>query len=139
MREVPQSIYADLIGVPFLARARGPAAFDCFGLVLELQRRLGVDIPNNESPEQSAAHAVFSALELHRWERIGQQPGAVVLFDMPFRDADGRRRLAKTHCGVVINPLDFIHSWEQTGGCTTERLSEWNHRIAGFYRFKTAP
>ena len=36
----------DLIGRPYVRGARGPDAFDCWGLVVELARRAGRDLPD---------------------------------------------------------------------------------------------
>jgi cell wall-associated NlpC family hydrolase len=72
----------DLVGLPFSRGARGPAAFDCWGLVLEARRRLGLplppDFPSGElSPD--AVHALFLTERPDGWHRSALTHGAVVL------------------------------------------------------------
>ena len=40
-----ETALAELPGMPFMRGARGPAAFDCWGLVLEVRRRLDLPMP----------------------------------------------------------------------------------------------
>jgi len=40
-----EAVLGDLPGRPYLYGARGPASFDCWGLVLEVRRRLGLVLP----------------------------------------------------------------------------------------------
>jgi cell wall-associated NlpC family hydrolase len=42
---VVERALADLPGRPFASGARGPDAYDCWGLVLEVRRRLGMALP----------------------------------------------------------------------------------------------
>lgn len=42
---VVEAALGDLTGKPFRRGARGPAAFDCWGLVIEARRRLGLPLP----------------------------------------------------------------------------------------------
>ena len=52
----------DLIGRPYAYGARGPEAFDCWGLVLELRRRLGLPLPPDPTTRglaPAAARALF--------------------------------------------------------------------------------
>lgn len=36
----------DLLGKPYKAHARGPMSYDCYGLVIEVERRLGHTMPD---------------------------------------------------------------------------------------------
>lgn len=36
----------DLLGKPYKAHARGPGAYDCYGLVIEVEKRLGHTMPD---------------------------------------------------------------------------------------------
>lgn len=143
MREVAGDVYADLIGKPFAWRGRGPASFDCYGLVREMLIRTGTPMPEQDTPPEreavGAAVATAVALEfaLGRWHPVDAQPGAMVLFNMPVVIA-GKRRLATTHCGFMVSASEFIHAWEQTGGVTVERMHDWERRVAGFYKYHPA-
>ena len=137
MRDVPGALYADLIGKPFAWRGRGPAGFDCFGLVLEMFKRTGRELPNWDTPPEIAAVASAVALEFAagNWHPVERKPGVMVRFGLPLKVA-GSKVIATTHCGFMVTPTDVIHAWEQTGGVTTERLSDWTRRVAGYYDFK---
>ncbi|QFZ84628.1 hypothetical protein GFK26_18550 [Variovorax paradoxus] len=137
MRDVAGELYADLIGKPFLWRGRGEGGFDCFGLVLEMFKRAGQDMPEWDTPAEIAAVSGLVSVEFSqsRWVRCERRPGAMVLFNMPLR-IENRRVLATTHCGFMVTAQDFLHSWEKTGGITTERLYEWERRVEGFYEFR---
>ena len=37
---------SDLLGKPYKAHARGPEAYDCYGLVIEVEKRLGHTMPD---------------------------------------------------------------------------------------------
>ena len=84
-----------MLGKPFREGARGPAAYDCVGLFLEMQRRLGRDVPRYSSHEADSPSA------LHRFEPVMlPQPGDGILI----RSADPR-----WHVGVVAGGGWMIH------------------------------
>jgi cell wall-associated NlpC family hydrolase len=143
MREMPAArgaLWADLIGRPFAWGGRGPDAFDCFGLVREMLRRTGCELPAHDTPaERSAIASVVAAeLALGRWVPAAPVADSVVLFRMPVVLA-GERRRAITHCAFMVSDHEFIHAWAETGGVTVERLTDWQQRIAGFYTYAPAP
>ena len=110
---------------------------DSFGLVLELFRRAGNDMPDWDTPPAIEAVSGLVAAEFSqgRWVRCESQPGAMVLFNMPVKLGD-KKVLATTHCGFMVSQTDFIHAWEKTGGVTVERMPDWVRRIEGFYTFR---
>ncbi len=122
-------VYADLIGKPFAYGGRGPDSYDCFGLLLELQRRLGgPEIPDLISPTTQNVIALRMRSRINWW-----QPEA-----RPFVGAHLWFRIGRnwSHCGVYLGDDLFIHCWEKSGGVCTERLSDWSMRTDGaFYRF----
>jgi cell wall-associated NlpC family hydrolase len=117
--------FQDLIGVPFQYGGRGPSHFDCYGLLKELQRRQGKDIPDYTSPTDGTRITALFALQLHLWGQCEQSEGASVLLRIP----------GNTHVGYMIDKNRMIHSWEGSGGVTIERLDIWKPRIRGFYRY----
>lgn len=129
--------YGDLIGSPFKWRGRGPGGYDCFGLVLEMFRRAGHDMPDWDTPPdiQAVSGLVAAEFSQGRWVPCERRAGAMVLFNMVLK-VGGRRVLAPTHCGFMLSTFEFIHAWEETGGITVERMPDWERRIAGFYTFK---
>ena len=117
--------WADLLGKPFKLGARGPDAFDCYGLVMELGRRAGVELPDHASPELIAQ--VPEQIETCKriWTPCKEGPGAVVTF---------RTGRFVGHVGMVLPFGRFLHSWKTCGGVVREELDAWRHRIEGFYR-----
>jgi cell wall-associated NlpC family hydrolase len=119
----------DLIGKPYQKEARGPDAFDCFGLFAELCRRRGDSIPPEVSPErvEDRAAAIAAAIERGEWRQLdAPEPGCAVVMRIipPF----------VSHLGMVLDGGRFIHTREGMN-VAIERLSSvvWRSRIAGFY------
>jgi len=137
MREIAGNVYADLIGAPFAWRGRDRTGFDCFGLVLEMFKRTGREMPEWDTPPdiQAVSGLVDAEFAQGRWVPCEREAGAMVLFYMPVL-MGGRRVRATTHCGFMLKPTEFIHAWDQTGGVTVEHMHDWDRRIAGFYTFK---
>ncbi len=121
--------WLDLLGMPYVENARmGDGGIDCYGLVLELRRRIGRPIPDIYNPEggQEACGRIFAA-HLHEWQELGRPvPGSVALIRL------GRRF---SHCAYVLNQDYIVHTWEESGGVVKERISDWRHRIVGFYDY----
>lgn len=119
---VPISIpdYVDLLGAPFERGARGPDKFDCYGLIIELHRRAGVELPDFDSPGTVEEIAQIVDREtVGRWKRVPLHTiGAVLTFRV-----DG----VGAHVGMLIERGRFLHAVEDLG-VTTARV---NH--AGFY------
>ncbi len=121
MRTLPATVWMDLLGKPFASGARGPHAYDCVGLLLEIQRRLGVPLP----PWGSHARELPGAMAC--WIAVADvQPGDGILFtsdDPPW------------HVGVVCGAGYMIHA-HPSCGVVRERYDAfpWHNRIRGFYR-----
>lgn len=124
----------DLIGTPFAWGARGPHAYDCYGLVMEVARRHGQVLPEfaqtvdwaGLGENQQGHTAAMMAGVMSQWQETGCNAGAVVLFRM------GR---LVSHVGYMLNEHTMIHALEQTGGVTVQRIDHWQQRIMGFYRY----
>lgn len=129
----------DLIGVPFEKGGRSlVTGVDCFGLLMECQRRLGKPIPDHRSPEFH--HEIAAALHdrkadwTQHYERTGAdpvplsacKPGSALLIKI---------RGCACHVGFVHKDGWFIHTWEDTNGVTQERISLWRQRILGVYEY----
>jgi cell wall-associated NlpC family hydrolase len=119
--------YADLIGIPFAWKARGPDAYDCYGLVEELERRNGRTVPNYESPVVMDAVHLCIATNAPLWQPCEVGPGAVVVL---------RCAMHHSHVGLVLPFGKLIHSWERSGGVCTEPLDNWRRRIVGAYTYR---
>lgn len=140
---------ARFIGRPYRLGGRGPAAWDCWGLVLAVLRdHFGLPVPDYgaDTPDDSADHAAMARLALagagdgwHRllsrsdlrtalsWPPSGpEQPGDVVLM---------RRGLYPCHVGIVVAADWMIHAQDGIG-TAAERLRHGAERnnILSLYR-----
>jgi len=106
--------YLDLLGVPFKRGARGPDAYDCYGLAIEMFRRAGVVLPDFESPGTIEEVADLISSESARWRRvpIGTVGSLVTL----------RVEGIGAHVGFTLTGDRFLHAFEATG-VTTDRLT----------------
>jgi len=120
--------HIDLLGKPFKygGRSLSDGGLDCYGVVVEMGRRNGQSYPERQFSESLSVNHALMACQMDEWERCEPHPGCVVLI-----------RIYKhpCHVGVVLDEYSFIHAWEGSGGVVVERLSEWEKRIEGFYRY----
>ena len=116
----------DLIGTPFAYGARGPQAFDCYGLVMAMARRNGQDLPDLGFASHQAQIAAMMGGSMPQWIDMAPGPGAIVLIRI------GR---FVSHCGYQIDQDRMIHAWAQSNGVSIVRLDDWRRRIVGFYRY----
>jgi cell wall-associated NlpC family hydrolase len=128
-RRLPARLYADLIGKSYRADGRGPEAYDCLGLVLELQRRQGRDVPQYSSTSEELHRSVDRGAGILGVARsIGHpQPGCVVLL----RTLEPGR----VHMGTMLDPWSMVHCSESSQAVVVERLagSRWERCVLGFY------
>jgi len=125
----------DLIGKPFVDGGRGPAGYDCYGLVMEVMRRYGIALPDYgcsclDRHDPAAIAAACAAAGPH-WTQIPTpEPGCLVAIAYPYPGLI-------SHVGVVIAADRFIHTRAATGGVTIDRLSSpaWRKRIRGYWRY----
>lgn len=131
MNAIAPRLYIDLIGKPWLRGARGPEAYDCLGLVLEVARRLGRPLPAY----------VSDAAELHRQlAEGGAALGGLPEIDGPEPGAVALLRGLPAHLGIMLDRYWMLHSVEGIG-CLRERIASPTlaRRIAGFYRLEAQP
>jgi len=145
--------YIDLLQAKFKYNGRGEDnCFDCYGLCMEVSRRLGKELPNITTPDGMINMQNRIRLEAERqtewfpvppsdgtWGTIegvthtgstqlfGIKEGAIAYF---------RVKGLLAHVGIVIAPDRFIHAWEKSGGVCVERLSLWRSRLVGIYEHK---
>ena len=126
--QFPAKLYADMIGKPFAAGARGPSAYDCVGMVLELQRRQGRDLGDFASTPE----------EFHRqYDGVRGIFGPCVRVEKPVGGCIVLLRMLgdERHVGTMIDPWRMIHTSSAIGSGKIERLlgSEWTRRVIGYY------
>lgn len=112
----------DLIGKKYLRNGRGPDAYDCYGLVIEIARRMGKTVKDMASCDRTEIERQVSTLGLVRidapseWcvvETVGPDGGL--------------------HLGVVLPGLrQMIHSVYGHGVIVSPLCA---YRARGFYGF----
>ena len=131
--------YLPLLGVQFEYGGRGPDTYDCYGLVMELERRnTGRELPDYRSPTAMFDIANLIAGEKYRWICHATKPadGNIPFSEMlPGRVLEIRVKGLACHVGFIHKPRRFLHTWEGTGGVTDESIELWRSRILGVYEF----
>lgn len=119
---------SDLIGAPFVDGGRGPEGYDCWGLVCEVFRRYGVELPDYKlcCYDSERFFGLFCG-ELPRWKRC-EPP------EIPSIMAIKLNFPVVNHVGVYVGDGKFLHAREKTG-VVIERVDtpQWRHRVEGFY------
>jgi cell wall-associated NlpC family hydrolase len=124
--------YADLVGKPFEEGGRGPEAYDCIGLAIELQRRRGLTVPAFLSSEAELHRQLATGGFLDGCKKLeAAEYGCVVLF---------RTGIHQHHLGTMIARYRMIHTTAQTRGAVIESILGplWERRILGFYAIGVA-
>lgn len=123
--------YSDLIDKDFAWGGRGPDLYDCYGLVKEMYRRIGIDMPEYKSIRDPnlIQSAIIDGKRL--FEQIQKpEPFCVVTFFIkPF---------ITSHIGFVLEDAKrFIHIMLHSR-VTVERLDSpmWKDRITFLGRWK---
>jgi cell wall-associated NlpC family hydrolase len=131
MQVFDSSQIKDLIGKPFEDGGRGPEVFDCWGLVMEVYRRHGLELPDYKIGAHDVEE-IDGEIQDNRpaWDEhiSGEIPvPSVVVIRLPGSSFCN-------HCGVFIGAGRFIHAREKTGVCIDRTTSPaWCRRIDGFY------
>lgn len=123
----------DLIGRKFVNGGRDVIkGLDCWGLVMEVFKRYGIEIP--DFTVDAFSYAAVDALTKkakgsHLWEEVytpwDKEAPLVVLMRM-------HPKLI-THAGVFIGDNRIIHTMASTGTITS-RMDVLANRITGYYR-----
>lgn len=124
---------ADLIGIPFVDGGRSLKGFDCYGLVIELYRRIGIELPDYQIHCEDVTRISSKIDECRpQWERInGESPNYCLvvmhLYDNKFCN----------HTGVYLGNNQFIHTREKIG-VNIDRIDSiaWKRKIEGFYTLR---
>ena len=123
--------YTDLLDKPFELGARGPDAFDCWGLCVEVGRRVGIDYPFILSPvEQSDQNDTIIKATSELFEKIEKpEPYCISTYII--------HRPFVSHCGIILpDGLHFLHIMVNHS-VVRQRLDVYQKRLEGFYRLKS--
>lgn len=130
----PPAWCAKYVGIPFAEKGRGPAGYDCWGLVRAV---LAAEFAISSLPDYvgsytrtgdklSVAAAVTAGLA-DGWKRVEKaEAGTLVILRLAGRP---------WHCAVAVNEHWMLHALVGTNVCL-ERMDSmvWNDRIEGLYR-----
>src|SRR3972149_11977133 len=103
-------MFDDLLLVKFVKGGRDiTIGLDCYGLCKEVYHRIGIDLPEYDSPEACEMIDEFVQGEKSKFEKLDHaQPYALVLLMI--------RPPYESHMGVMLNDRKrFIHMLEKTG------------------------
>lgn len=124
-----QAIITDLIGIPFIDGGRTTKGLDCWGLVLEVYKRYGIELKDYKICCEAASR-IGNEIDLNRpyWKRVDGEPPVPALVVIRFGSE------FCNHTGVYIGNQQFIHARNQTG-VAIDRIDSinWRNRIEGFY------
>lgn len=129
------------IGLTYEEGARGPDAYDCWGIMLlVLREQFGITLPRYEGvhwgpgskADRDRTASVIST-ERMLWEAVEpgkEQPGDCIVLNIAARPL---------HVGVVAAPGWMIHGTEGSNSAL-ERYDGmmWRNRVDGFYRYRGA-
>jgi cell wall-associated NlpC family hydrolase len=127
MTKLSARLFFDLIGTPYVACGRGPAGYDCVGLAIELQRRMGRSVPDFISSEAELHRELAAGGFLYGCSRLEHaEAGCVALF---------RVGVNEHHLGTMIDAFRMLHTQAQTGGAVIETILGplWGRRLLGYY------
>ena len=123
----------DLIGIPFLNRGRNIDGSDCWGVVMLIFARYGIQLPDIRV-------SCFDSLKINQkiddqrtyWKRLDEpeEPCLVVL------RTDPNNPRWCCHNGVYVGDGYFLHTFLKRNSCK-EPINHifWNKKIEGFYRY----
>lgn len=117
--------YDDLIGKPFRISARGPDAYDCYGLVREMFFRKGRVAPNYTTSPEGRTYVAQMLSGLTEWKKVEGLPGTMALIRLP----------TTLHVGFILPYDRMLHCWEDSSGVCVERLDEWKQRVIAYYDY----
>ena len=128
------TVFAQMIGVPFLEKGRGLSGFDCWGATrFGLQHGFGIEVPSYTeyytTTQEGEEIAALIGRESIGWPEVTlpeAQPGDVLIL---------RIKGHPWHCGLVLDPPYFLHA-ERAAGTVRERWDSllWARRIVAVHR-----
>jgi len=134
---VPKVELDDLIGKPFKDGGRGPEAYDCWGVVLEVFARFGIELPDYKicAFEAAKINEQIDACR-NQWEPV-EHPATK---DAPLLVVIRNDPVFCNHTGVYAGYGKFIHILNKTH-VIIDRLDHplWRKRIEGLYRWRQTP
>lgn len=128
-----QELLQELVGKPFSWNGRGPDAYDCWGIVEQVLKVLGLPVPgpwevSQETPQLEAVRIMEQEFSGPSWRRLEWAgPGDIVAMSTHTR----------IHHVGVVTPYGVLHSTSATGARLTRssRLRLLGYRRIEYYRW----
>lgn len=98
----------DLLGKPYMEGGRGPDSYDCYGVVIEVARRMGIELRDIEHEGHSlelSSKIPSLADDIHPVEKMKR--GVIV-------EAEAAGEL---HLGIALDSRVMIHATYNRGVC----------------------
>lgn len=118
----------DIVGKPYAEGGRGPNSYDCWGVVMYIYRKHGLNLynyPVSFANMDARQMSDYINEKKKYWVNVGRpQLLAVVLFN----DFKGNA----AHVGVCLDNEKFIHAEEGVGVCI-DRIEKWKPFVQGYY------
>ena len=124
------NLHKDLIGAPYAFGYSGPEFYDCYGLVIEIYRRLGIYLPKqllvSDNPKE--IEDCINANKARWVETSSPKAYDVILFSIAPRFI--------SHIGLVLDSRRFLHTMLGRNACIEyyDKIP-WKNRVRGFYRW----
>ena len=120
---------SDYVGLPYRKGARGPDAYDCWGLVMHFYaHELGLVLPDFSYTPDRAGY--MGAVE--RGLEIFKKVDAPSMYDIVLLKIVGR----PYHTGLYVKEKTgdrILHAYRERDGSVLDRLSQWQNQIEGYY------
>lgn len=123
----------DLIGKHFEYGGRGPDTFDCYGLCIEVYKRLGLNLPEHPTSfgNLEADNETYNSGKIDFIRLEKPEPFCLVslMIHKPY----------VSHIGVVLpDCVHFINAFQKRNVCIENLNSpRWKDRIDGFWRYQS--
>lgn len=122
--------YVDLLEKEFAYNGRGPAFYDCYGLIMEMHRRIGIELPEYKSERDPNLIQMMIIEGRKLFEQIEKpEPYCIVTFFI--------KPYITSHFGFMLDERRFIHIMVKSR-VTVERIDSdiWKDRITGYFKWK---
>lgn len=122
--------YIDLLEKEFAYGGRGPEFYDCYGLIMEMHRRLGIELPEYKSERDPNLIQLIIVEGRKLFEQIEKpSPQCVVSFFI--------KPYITSHLGFMLDDRKFIHIMFKSR-VTVEKIDcdDWKNRITGYFKWK---
>ena len=122
--------YVDLLDKEFAYGGRGPEFYDCYGLIMELHKRIGIELPEYKSEKEPnlIQLRIIEGRKLFKQLEKPEPHSVVTFFIKPY---------ITSHLGFMLDERRFIHIMIKSR-VTVEKIDSdiWKDRITGYFKWK---